>query len=165
MLKRQDDERLQRSGDEIRPVRAGVTVRPLHIHQSLGLSAFVVSLVKTDPSPPSDTSIALGNVMRDLQPIRRVRLARMAHCWFVKMMARVSREIPAGQGRLNSIRPELESRSGRGAGRLPLNGASRMKPTLMVARPTEAGWFPSGGATLERHPFGLNRMGFTKRIE
>ena len=52
MLKRQDDERLQRSGDEIRPVRAGVTVRPLHIHQSLGFSAFVVSLVKTDPSLP-----------------------------------------------------------------------------------------------------------------
>jgi hypothetical protein len=32
MLKRRDDERLQRSGDEIRPGRAGVTVLPLHIH-------------------------------------------------------------------------------------------------------------------------------------
>jgi hypothetical protein len=52
MLKRQDDERLQRSGDEIRPVRAGVTVLPLHIHQSLGFSAFVVGLVTTDPSLP-----------------------------------------------------------------------------------------------------------------
>ena len=77
----------------------------------------------------------------------------------MKMMARVSRGIPAGQGRLNSIRPELKSRSGRGAGRLPLNGASRMKPTLMVARPTEAGSFPGGGAPLERHPFGLNCIG------
>src|SRR5271166_7032112 len=64
------------------------------------------------------------------------------------MMARVSREIPAGR------RPSQFNPPGagvptweKGAGRLPLSGAKRMKPMLMVARRTEAGWFASGGGS------------------
>jgi hypothetical protein len=65
----------------------------------------------------------------------------------VNKIARVSREIPPGR------RPSQFNPPGAGvptwekvAGRLPLNGDRRMKPMLMVARRTDAGWFASGGA-------------------
>jgi hypothetical protein len=90
MLKRQDDQRSQRSGDEIRPVRAGVTVLPLHTYQSLGFSAFVVGLVTMTQAPRATlcslSAMSGGACNRSSACVRHGWL----HCWFVKTMARVT---------------------------------------------------------------------------
>jgi hypothetical protein len=114
---------------------------------------------------PNGGLIAIGNVMSGgLQPIERLEPRRgykrdggwVRRCTVFdrggRRLARENggagvREIPAAR------RPSQFNPPGagvpnweKGAGRLPLNGARRMKPIPMVARRTESGWFASGGA-------------------